>query len=132
MRFWGTDYGFCPVCQRELISSLKELRKNCANGKLVISKSKQKISVSTTTKEISSKKLNKQNVTFSIKADAKTSLKYKKISGNKKISVSSDGKVTVKKSLKKGTYIVKMKLTASENDTYEKTEKTVTIKVKVK
>ena len=56
---------------------------------------------------------------------------FKKSSGNKKITVASNGKVTVKKGLKKGTYKVKVKVTDNESDEYFAVTKTVTLKVKV-
>ena len=60
-------------------------------------------------------------------------LSYAKTSGNKKITINKKtGKVTVKKGLKKGTYKVKVKVTASGNAKYKKTAKAVTFKVKVK
>ena len=60
-------------------------------------------------------------------------LSYKKLSGNKKISVSAKtGKVTVKKGLKKGTYKVKLRVTAAGSANYMAVSKTVTFKVKVK
>ena len=57
---------------------------------------------------------------------------YKKLSGNKKISVSKAGKVTVKKGLKKGIYTVKVRVTDAGNRNYLKKTQTVTLKVKVK
>jgi len=42
------------------------------------------------------------------------------------------GKITVKKKLKKGTYKIKVKVTAAGNDNYNSLTKTVTFKVKVK
>ncbi len=43
-----------------------------------------------------------------------------------------NGKVTVKKKLKKGTYSVKVKVTAAGNKNYNKVTKNVTFKVRVK
>jgi len=63
---------------------------------------------------------------------AKGAVTYKKASGNKNITVDKSGKVTVKKGLKKGTYSVKVKVTAAGNANYAKATKTVTFKVKVK
>ena len=58
---------------------------------------------------------------------------YVKSSGNKKITVNKKtGKVTVKKGLKKGTYKVKVKITASGTSTYKKATKTVTFRIRVK
>lgn len=59
-------------------------------------------------------------------------VRFAKKSGNKKISVSKTGKVTVKKGLKKGTYKVKVRVKAA-GDTYHKSSaKTVTLTVKVR
>ena len=58
---------------------------------------------------------------------------YKKVKGNKKITVSKSGKVKVKKGAKKGTYTIKVKVTAKGNANYKaKTVKNVKLKVKVK
>ena len=57
---------------------------------------------------------------------------YKKKSGSKNLSISSAGKITVKKGKKKGTYRMKVIVTAAGNAKYEKGSKTVTVKVKVK
>lgn len=57
---------------------------------------------------------------------------YKKVSGNKKITVATGGKVTVKKGLKKGTYPVKVIATAAGDKNHLKATKTITFKVKVK
>ena len=63
----------------------------------------------------------------------KGAISYKKASGNKKIIVNKkNGKITVKKGLKKGTYKVKVKVTAAGNSSYKAATKTVTVTVKVK
>ena len=61
-------------------------------------------------------------------------LTYKKVKGNKKITINKKtGKVTVKKGLKKGTYKVKVKIKAKGNANYKASAfKTVTFKIKVK
>ena len=60
-------------------------------------------------------------------------LSYKKVKGNKKITINKKtGKVTVKKGLKKGTYKVTVKVTASGNGTYKKLAKNATFTIKVK
>ena len=57
---------------------------------------------------------------------------FKKLSGNKKITVSKAGKVTVKKGLKKGkTYTVKVKVTSAKTKKYAAISKTVKLKVKI-
>ena len=68
---------------------------------------------------------------FKVKG-AKGKVTYKKVKGNKKITVSSTGKVKVKKGLKKGTYKLKVKVTAAGNANYGKATKTVKVTVKVK
>ena len=67
-----------------------------------------------------------------IKKKGKGKLTYKKLSGNKKITVASNGKVKVKKGLKKGTYKIKVSVTAAGNDQYFPITKKVTFKIKVK
>ncbi|SDB22295.1 hypothetical protein [Eubacterium oxidoreducens] len=93
------------------------------------------ITVKTTSKTIKAKLKNKKTTkkyTFKIGAASKTSVKVVKKSGNKKITVSSKGKVTVKKGIKAGTYKVKVKITAASSSKYKKATKTVTLKIKVK
>ncbi len=58
-------------------------------------------------------------------------VKYDK-KAKKKIAVSKSGKVTVKKGLKKGTYKLKVKVTAAGNAGYKAKSKTVTLKVRVR
>ena len=73
----------------------------------------------------------KKTKAFNIKS-AKGSVYFEKISGNSKISVASNGKITVKKGLKKGkSYPVQVRVVTDGNDTYLQGEETVTVKVKV-
>ena len=94
-----------------------------------------KASGKTATVKYSAVKKKNQTVTqskaFTI-SNAKGKVTYSKSSGNKKITVSSAGKITVKKGLKKGTYKVKVKVKAAGNDTYKAATKTVTVTIKVK
>ena len=62
---------------------------------------------------------------------AKGTVTYSKSSGNKKITISKTGKVTLKKGLKKGTYKVKVKVKAAGNASYKSRTKTVTFTIKV-
>ncbi len=63
----------------------------------------------------------------------KGTLTYKKTKGNKRITVNQKtGKIKIAKKLKKGTYSVKIKVTASGNSNYKKGSKTVTVNIKVK
>ena len=60
-------------------------------------------------------------------------LSVKKKSYKKYFSVNKkSGKITVKKGLKKGTYKLKIKVTAAGTNNYNRAEKSVTVKVKVK
>ena len=80
----------------------------------------------------------KKTTTFSKTKYAKVTkavgkVTYKKVSGDKKVTVSKSGKMTVKKGLKKGkTYTVKVKVTASGSSKYYAGSKTIKVKIKVK
>lgn len=82
------------------------------------------------------KKAQKLKVTKVVKFTKKGqgTLTYKKVKGNKKITINKKtGKVTVKKGLKKGTYKVKVKIKANGNVNYKASAfKTITFKIKVK
>ncbi|MBQ0040956.1 MAG: hypothetical protein KBS56_02915 [Clostridiales bacterium] len=96
-----------------------------ANGKMTVEITKATNKVTLKAQTV------KKNKT--IKATAKLGeVKFKKVSGNKKIKVSKAGKVTVKKGLKKGTYKVKVKAYVSATDNFVGASATKTIKVKVK
>ena len=77
------------------------------------------------------KQVIKKNKAFIIK-NAQGKLKFKKISGSKKLSISKNGNITVKKKTKKGTYKMKVRVTASGNARYKSGSKTIIVKVKVK
>jgi hypothetical protein len=76
------------------------------------------------------------NLKKTAKVSAKTTLKYKKAdkAGGKKIVIDkTTGKITLKKGLKKGTYNVKVKITAPADACYRGADsKTITVKVVVK
>ena len=83
------------------------------------------------------KNLKKKNQTIALKSwatvtKAQGKVTCKKSSGNKNITVSKAGKITVKKGLKKGSYKVKIKVTAAGNATYKAKTVTVTVTVKIK
>lgn len=64
---------------------------------------------------------------------AKGKLSFKKAKGSKAITVNKKtGKITVKKGTKKGTYKVKIKVSAAGNANYKKAVKTVTLKIVIK
>jgi hypothetical protein len=95
--------------------------------KLNIEKQPQTIKLKNASKKYTSASLKKSSKTFSIGASASGKLSYEVTSGKKYISVSSAGKVTVKKGTPKGTY--KVKVSASATDYYSAASKTVKIVV---
>ncbi|MBR3738059.1 MAG: hypothetical protein IKN26_04905, partial [Eubacterium sp.] len=116
----------CSVCG----TTKKETIAKCA-------KYVNPIKASGKTATVKFKNLKKKNQTVSQKnafsvSKAQGKVTYKKSSGNKSITVSSAGKITVKKGLKKGTYKIEVKVTAAGNNTYKKGTKTVTVTIKVK
>ena len=97
------------------------------------------LKVSAKTAKVKYKKVKKKTQTLAVSKvltikDARGTLSFAKVSGNKKIKINSKtGKVTVKKKLRKGTYKVKVKVKAAGNDEYFASAwKTVTFKIKVK
>ena len=114
----------CSVCGTIIVAPTAK----ADNSVSKISPTSKSYKANAKTKKLAAKK------TFTIKATPKTSAKvtYKKASGNSKITVSSSGKVTVKKGLKKGTYKVKVKVTMAATDTTKETTVTKTITIKVK
>lgn len=100
---------------------------NIQTGKLVDLKY-QKISAKVTDKTLKYSSLKKANQTFNIGAKAKTGLKYKVVLGSKYVSVSSKGKVTVKKGTPKGAY--RILITAKGTSKYHSAVKHITILVK--
>lgn len=97
----------------------------------------QSVTVKTSVKTASKSKLKKkaQVVSGSISVkNAKGKITYAKVSGSSKLSINkTNGKVTVKKKTKKGTYSFKVKVSvgASSNGEYKATSRTVTVKIKV-
>ena len=89
-----------------------------------------KVTAKTTT--VKAKKLKRSKVTVNALTvkKAKGEVKYKKLSGSKKLTVNKKGKITIKKGTKKGAYKIKIKITAKGTKKYK--SKTVTKKVTVK
>ena len=106
-----------------------------AKGTFKIAKAKNPLTVKAKSPQVKYSKTKSRTIRAS-KAFAVSKkvgkLSYAKVSGNKKISVSNSGKVTVKKGLKRATYKVKVKATAAGNSNYKAGSKTVTLKVAVK
>ena len=116
----------CTVCGQTKTETLAKLPKKANTLTLKAKKPSVKYS-----------KLKKKNQTIALKnaisvSKAKGTVTYTKSSGNKKITVSKAGKITVKKGLKKGTYKVKIIVTAAGNSSYKSGSKTVTVTIKVK
>ncbi len=117
--------------------------KTCKNGcgatnpAYVAKKAKNTLTVKARKPVVKYAKLKKKNQTvkraraITVK-NAQGAVTYKKAKGNKKITVAKNGKITLKKGLKKGTYKVKIKVTAAGNTRYAKATKTVTVTIKVK
>ncbi|HAM16065.1 MAG TPA: hypothetical protein DCP91_09465 [Eggerthellaceae bacterium] len=69
--------------------------------------------------------------TFAV-SKAKGKVIYRKVKGDRKIAIASNGKVTLGKGLKKGTYRIVVKITAEGNAGYLPKAKRVTITIRVK
>lgn len=63
---------------------------------------------------------------------AQGAVTFAKASGNAKIAVAKNGKIKVKKKLKKKTYVIKVRVTAAGNDSYLPVTRQVSVKVKVR
>ena len=95
------------------------------------------LSAAAKAKTVKAKKLKKKAMTVSgavTVKDAVGTVTYAKAAGSaKQLSVNAkNGKITVKKKTKKGTYKIKVKVNASGNDDFFAGSKTVTVKIKVK
>lgn len=69
---------------------------------------------------------------FNFKKKAQGTVTYKKVSGDKKLSITKAGKITLKKVTKAKTYSFKVKVTAAGNKNYKTKSQTVTVTIKVK
>ena len=120
--------------QKKLEQTQKELeqaKKDLEEAQKAAEPAEQTITAKGLSKTFKAKQLKKAKKTFEIKASAETALSYKVTKKNAKLKF-KNGKVTVKKGTKKGTYSMQVKITAKANAAYQSAEKTVTIKVKVK
>ena len=101
---------------------------------LKIKKKKITVSVKTNNKNKSTKKrtIGKKKLNSFVKG-VKTTLTFKKVSGNKKIKITPKGKIIIKKGIKCAKiYKVKVRAIAAESSRYNKASKTFTVKIKVK
>ena len=96
-----------------------------AKGKTIVCKTKMK------NKKTKKAKSFKASRAVRVKK-AKGTVSYTKVSGSNMIEVADSGKVTVKKGTKKGTYKIKVKVTAQGTSKYISGSKTVKVKVRVK
>ena len=108
-----------------------------ATATFTIAKAKNPITAKAKSPALKASAVKKKNQTITAKKAITVSknqgkVTYKKLSGNKKITVSKAGKFTVKKGLKKGTYKVKVNVSAAGNKNYKAGSKTVTVKVRIK
>ncbi len=104
---------------------------------VVVSKNANTLSAKGKSVKVSLAKLNKKDQKVKASAAVKVAkavgkVTYVKKSGNKAVKVAKNGKITVKKGLKKGTYKVKVTVKAAGNASYNKASKTVTVKIVVK
>ena len=86
------------------------------------------------TKNIKYTSLKKKAQVFTLgtTVNSKGKLTYKKLTKSSAISVASNGRITVKKGAKKGTYRVKIRISAAARGNYNAGSRTVTVTVKVK
>ena len=97
----------------------------------------QKAKIKGRTLAVKAATLKKKNITVKPAKVIKVSnavgkVTYSRKSGSKKIVVKKNGKVTIKKGLKKGTYKVKVSVKAAGSKNYKKFSKAVAFTVKVK
>ena len=127
----NTAYWSCAGCGKFFsdAAGTKEIQKDSwvvAKSKMTVKAKKLKV------KAKKKKTVFKKTKAFTVKK-APGKVTFKKVKGNKKIIVAKNGKVTVKKGLKKNkTYKVKVKVTSAKTAKYAKITKTVTLTIKVK
>ena len=125
----NTAYWSCADCGKFFsdAKATKEIKKDS----WIVKKSAMTVKAKTVKGNSKKKTIVKKSKAFTVKK-APGKVTFKKIKGNKKITVSKTGKVTVKKGLKKGsTYTVKVKVTSAKTAKYAKITKTVKLKVKI-
>ena len=125
----NTAYWSCADCGKFFsdAKATKEIKKDS----WIVKKSAMTVKAKTVKGNSKKKTIVKKSKAFTVKK-APGKVTFKKIKGNKKITVSKTGKVTVKKGLKKGkTYTVKVRVTSAKTAKYAKITKTVKLKVKI-
>ena len=98
-----------------------------------IAKAKNTAKLRTYSKTVEAKSLAKKklNITPFKLISAVGKVSFKRLSGSARLSVAKDGKVTVKKGTKKGSYNVRIKVRAEGNKNYKAFSETAVITVKV-
>ncbi|MBR3149248.1 MAG: leucine-rich repeat domain-containing protein [Eubacterium sp.] len=129
----GLNTYTCKYCgafiKSEVIPKLKRANTMTAKGKkitLKASKLRKKAQTFKAAKVVTVKNA-KGKVTYSLVSVKKGKKNFKKY-----FKVAKNGKLTVKKKLKKGTYKIKIKVTAAGNNEFNPVTKTVTVTVRVK
>lgn len=99
-----------------------------------VAKAAPTIKVKTTSANVRYANLRSRAQVFSLGAsvNSKGKLTYKKVAGSSAISVASNGRVTVKKGMKKGTYKAVIRVYAGAKGNYNSGYKTVTVTVRVR
>jgi len=134
MEAWSVEDRGEGICFNVFVFNVAKGKKiNYRTGVVTsTNKEKQNISVAVSRKNISETALQNAKRTFSMGIRCSSGkFNCKKISGSKRLSVSSKGGVTVKKNTKKGTYKMKVKITAKGDANYKKKTMTKTVRVKV-
>ncbi|MBR3201071.1 MAG: CehA/McbA family metallohydrolase [Mogibacterium sp.] len=125
-----------PNATTEQLKAANETLKAASNG--LVLKLNNPMTVKGKTAKLKASKLKKKSRTVKLSKaltikNSKGKLTYAKVSGNKKITINkATGKIKVKKGLKKGTYKVKVKVTAAGNADYKAGAQTKVFKIKVK
>lgn len=115
----------CSVCSTVLVEQKKIEKLEKKNAKITVSKK-------TFTYKAKTVKKKKQTFKIGAKVSGNGKLTYKKVSGNKSITVSKAGKVTIKKGTKKGTYKFAVQIKAAESAQYKAKTQKVTLRIKIK
>lgn len=117
-----------------IITAASDKYKGSIEQTFTILKKPSTLTVKAKNKTVKKKTVKKKKVTVSALSVSKATGKvtYKKVSGSKKLKVTSAGKITVAKKTKKGTYKISVKVTDAGSANVKSASKTVTVKVKVK
>ena len=132
MEAWSVEDWGDGVCFHVFVFNVAKGKKIDYKTGVVTStgKQSQKITIKTNRRTLSADALQRSKKTFflGIRCSSGT-FRCTKVSGSNCLSVTSKGKVTVKRNTSPGTYTMKVKITAKGNDLYRK--KTVTRRIRV-